>query len=246
MVIDGDFFRLNASEIIKDLFFGLSSQQMYFIIVLIELTLVTPLLIKASQLRFGFKYILPSISFFYLLLVYYQEFLIGEVHYAIGRNLIPWLLFYYIGIFMASHNIKIRYSRTVIFYVCTIAITIVEALIILLMFDKPDFAASQLKFSSYCLAITVIFLEEYLRKIHRGISQNWLSMIGDCSYGIFLIHPFVIKLENAVARRVGLYDVPLPIYEVGQCAITVIICFAVVEIIRRIDNENKVRWLIGF
>ena len=244
IVVDGGFSGLNVSDVTKDILFGLSSQQMYFIIVLIELTLVTPLLINTSKSKF--KYVLLSVSFLYLLIVYYQEFSFNEVHYAIGRNLIPWMVFYYLGILMANHNIRMKIPRTTIVCIITIALAMAESLIILLRFNKPDFAASQLKVSSYLLAIAAIFLVEYFHKIHRDASRNWISMIGDCSYGLFYVHPFVIKLENAVARRIGIYDISLPIYEFGQCAITVVICFAIVYIIKRIDKENKWRWMIGF
>lgn len=216
---------------------------MYFIIVLIELTLVTPALIRLIETKY--KYLALTISPLYLIRVYYQEFYCGEVYFTIGRNLIAWLSFYYLGLLISKQGFKVPKVLLTWGVVIMGILSVTEAMIILVKYNNPDFAASQLKMSSYLLAVDAILLEEYIHSQYRQISANWLSAIGDYSYGIFFIQPFIIKIENAFAKRTIFYDISLPIYEIAQCILTVAICCEIIYVVRRIDSKNRIRWMIG-
>ena len=82
---------------------GRSSGQMYFILVLIELTLITPLLYKATESK-KWSALILAVTPLYLACYSVRHYYFIQRSDWIGRDSAAWLLYYYIGILVKKHG----------------------------------------------------------------------------------------------------------------------------------------------
>ena len=92
--------------------------------------------------------------------------------------------------------------------------------------------------------VIIIFM-----KLHDKVrieDSNWLVKVGNVSFGIYFMHPFVIRCEEYLLNYIGMSaSIPLPVYHVGQTLFTVCICYMVIGGINFVDKKRIVSWLIG-
>lgn len=243
-ILIGGIKSITTKSIVSKLLFGMSSMQMYFVIVLIELTVITPLLYGAISKKRSWFLLLTSPLYYCLLYILF--FKNGNIHYALGRNLIPWFSYYYLGMIYANTSMRPKKSISLAMILAGLLLSIIEGLAFELIYKNPEMAVTQLKMSSFIFSVGVISIFECLHENDNNKKNKVLIMIGNASYGIFFIHPLIIRIENKIAILIGVYDVFLPIYEISQCLITIIVSYAIVIISQKIDKHNDICWALGF
>lgn len=177
----------------------------YYIIVYIQLVILTPILLKLLHTKIN-KYIglLTPISLLFLYLLTYFNKPIFFPYNVLSFTV--WILFYYYGLQVKNlDNIEEKLHKNIainiVIYVICLSLSLIEGF----MWNKANnisMAVSQTK-------ITSMFTSIYLINIVIGIKgklnfkSNILKIIGDYSFGIYLTHLLFIKVIDIIYRKIG-------------------------------------------
>jgi peptidoglycan/LPS O-acetylase OafA/YrhL len=199
------FYHFNIKLVMINLITGQIVNIYYFIIVLTQLIIITPLLISTLNHK-TIKYYLLLLTPISLLALYILELGFGIIiispYYALPFTI--WFFFYYYGIIVGNNQgieqkIVQSFSIYLILYVICILLSIIEGYVILNKYGLYDFAISQIKMSSFLASLFLINVFIGIKRYYKPNKLKMLSIIGDYSFGIYLIHIFIIQAINKIA-----------------------------------------------
>ena len=254
---------LNPLRIVYHLITGRAQAQLYYILVLVELTLLTPLLIKVVDNK-KISVLILSITPIYLLLTTGYRYITGNELSWMGRDFCAWIIFYYVGMMVKRNGWK-RRNNYFLYFLCITALifSVVEGLLANSL-EMFSLAISQVKISSmlYSLAVIALIMNRWLilndRKLYqkpkesaplgfKGKIIHSLVYIGDISFGIYFCHTFVLRCVTFVLRRVGIMDIsPLPVIQLLQLSLTLAGSVIGIYIFQSLDKNRKLCPYIGF
>lgn len=173
---------LSSKELIISFFIGKSATPLYYILVLLQLTACTLFIAKK---RNKWMYFITPI---YLLFLYLYNIISGKVPEGYETLFPAWFIFYLLG--MDARDGKLD-SCSVNMKMIAIALiaSIGEAILLLKLGCSIGFASSQINFSSFTYSA---LLAIWLVQNKKDIKSNILSIVGDCSFGIYFFHIIVI------------------------------------------------------
>lgn len=180
---------------------GKSATPFYYIVVLIQLTIITPWFVHAVKERRTTKILLWLITPCYLLYVYVWNLTTGSSP-RLYETLFPaWFGFYYLGINIKC-RLKLKYSGWNILIAWTISC--VEAFALRKFGVSVGFYTSQIIIGSFLYSVAVIgwIIKESEK---QAGSTKLLERIGDCSCGIFWIHMVALTLIGKFIRSSDWY-----------------------------------------
>ena len=228
------YFMLFTNHSIEKLITFKSAPHLYYILVLIQLILLTPLIQKMVNKK-NFVWLITPI---YLILYRVLWFTNGESiipfqeYYFLG-----WLIYYMFGLYTRqnhrSNTIKIK-SLIILF--------IIVYLYSLFIYNNYGFnyAISQMNVVNMIMSIFVC--KYILSKIHINTKSNIISKIGDKSFGIYFLHIFVLKV---VGRITSLFITNAIILFIVKVLFTIITSYIIIIIFNKI-TKNKFNYLLGF
>lgn len=177
---------------------GKAATPFYYIVVMVQLTLLTPWLIKIKNRTW-----LYAVTPIYLVFLYGFNLYTGQMPGLYETFFPAWFSFYIFGMDCRIgkwDNIIERAQRS--WSVMALLISIIEGFVLLEKGCAIGFASSQIRFGSFLYASVIALI---LMK-HRDMSsknsnlRNLTVSIGNCSYGIFYAHMFVLMIiRKAVA-----------------------------------------------
>lgn len=171
----------------------------------------------------------------------------NDTYYALPFTI--WFIFYYIGYLTRKNNTieKLLISkRRFIFifltlYLFSLGLSFLEASIIFKNLGNLSFAASQIKVSSFFTSFMIIFLlliSDF--KIHK--INKLLIYIGDISFGIYLIHMFVLLASRFLLNSLNV--------SIDSFAFWFLLTFLgsiiIITITKKILKFKCVNYLLGF
>lgn len=194
-------YGFNIKTIIVNLATGQVVNIYYYIIVLLQLILITPLIVRLEKIKFC-RMILWSITPISLLVFYWFNLVYGKTisypWYALP--FVMWFVFYYYGYLLGNNkhletkifsNIKVN----IILYIVFLGLSMVEGYIINSKFGLLSFASSQIKISSFLASLFLInTLFGFKKYIKNGMKV--LEILGNASFGIYLIHYILLSIVN--------------------------------------------------
>lgn len=152
-------FQINGIKAVLRILTGSASGKLYFILVLIQLTILTLLCIKCLESK-TLNRLAFCITPFYLIVLYNIQ-CIYKIQVPFYQTFFPaWFLFYYYGLYVCK-NKKVFLQKTnllkaLVFVFLALLFSVFEAFV-LKSFGLPDgFVTSQIKLSSFCYAMAVI------------------------------------------------------------------------------------------
>lgn len=217
---------------------GKSAAPLYYIVVLIQLTVITPWLVKIVKENKRVKNVLWLVTSCYLIYLYIWNFTIGESPYFYEILFPAWFGFYYLGI-QVRCGLKFKCNG----YMVVIAglFSCIEAFGLRYLGMSMAFYISQITVGSFLFSTTMI---GWLMKRADNPKENirWLSKVGDCSYGIFYVHMVVIMLTGEMVQSGNWY-----IYWSSRFILTAMVSFIVVLAVQKLlKNRKKLLTYIGF
>ncbi len=232
----------NSSRILLNLLTSKANGILYYIFVYIQFVLLTPFLFKLIKSKFYLVgYIIAPVSvilFKYIWLIPGLE-LNPYIDLVYGISCIGWFTFYYLGLSLGNNKIKkeFKINRLVFYYLITIIMQLVEGLILFAIGDAK--CGTQLKISSL-LSSSVFILIAYCYLNNGKLKKNnkILKMIGDYSFGIYLVHVLIMKL---LAYVPGYSYIPYII----NSAIILFLSLGIVYVCKKIFGE-KISAYLGF
>ncbi len=188
----------NVSELLSDFFLGkgIGWGVGYFVIVLLQLVLITPLLVKikstSSQILTIVISLIVSMAYTYVIKIKFGSSVLASFPYSVLPFFI-WLPFYQLGLMMGRGlNFKFNNPLLVALYLLFVIVSIAEGLLLQKM--GYGFGNSQVKITTFLASGTLFLLAVSYQFIN--VKKNLLSWMGENSYPIYLIHTIVIALAS--------------------------------------------------
>lgn len=251
----------NPIEIIHNLLTGKAQAQLYYILVLLELTLLTPLYMKAVDNKKLSIFIL-SITPIHLLATSGYRYYTGSNLTWMGRDFCAWVIFYYLGMLVKHYGWKEINDKLLIgLYFAALTISVTEGFIVNYKLGMFSMAIGQINLTTmiYSLAVISLIMNRWRKSSANLSSQNGktntlkgkilqaLVYIGDISFGIYFCHTFVLRCVSFILRRIGIMDIsPLPLIQLIQFSLTLAGSVIGIYIVQRIDKKRKLCPYIGF
>lgn len=191
-VLQGDYSNL-FTHLIK----GSACVPFYYIFVYIQLVLLTPLCIKLLNTRhWWWGLSVTPIS----LVVTRYIFPLNHITlpFIVSAGLFSqWFTFYYLGMVLGNKKTAIKLSafQTISLFALALMCSLTEGYL-WYRYGNTDMATSQLRFASLFVSIMVCVLIDRHVQTSTGKQRKChalLCIIGDCSFGIYLIHIMMIE-----------------------------------------------------
>lgn len=239
------------NEVIYTFFVGKSSAPFYYIAVLFQLTLLTPILVRIIKKHRILNNLLWFVTPLYLIYVYGFNICQGSPPELYGTLFPAWFIFYYMGLHIKMTNVDAIITKMgkQCFVMGALALSIIEAFVLLVFGCDVSFAYSQIKLSSFLYAAMIVLWLLKNEKILLNRVNCILKSVGDYSYGIFYVHCFILSIVKRCVYYTGISSVWV-IYYVVSWATTVVISFSIVRVtnllLSRSTCGNRIVRLIGF
>lgn len=222
---------------------GKASTPFYYILVLLQLTVLAPIIIRIVQERKTLYRAMWWLTPVYLLVIYYDNIVNGGTFDRFGTPFVAWFIFFFLGLSMRMYGSEwIRYARKFgrWYYVLgALVLSILEGEILVAIGCKTSFASSQIRFTTFLYALTIIMFLYRKSNESKGSESSRLSIVGDYSYGIFYIHCIVLMFVNKAVSILGVDDLWIVVFAINFI-LTAVVSVAVVGIVRRLMLPNKV------
>lgn len=179
---------------------GTSCGIYYYILVYIQLVLITPFVIKLVKSKYkniGFIITPIFILIYYLIVIILKR----EIPFPINaNNFIIWFIYYYIGIILGNNQIGVKNIKNIkIIVTISLILQIFEGI----LWNKLGYygmATTQLKFTSMISNVLILFLTFFWlsngKEIEEKSWKNYLIEIGGMSFGIYLSHILILDIFN--------------------------------------------------
>jgi len=232
---------------------GGASFHFYFIIMITQFYLMTPILQYVSRRRYGNEFIfllnMVYLSFLYHLRLHNYWFF--EYPYCLVHSpFLGWTIFYQIGLWMGNNDDKSfisRKERILILPAIIVSLLVagIEAINILSKYNDLEFAVCALKYSSFlysiCIILGFVFIREYCK--------SWPKLIitlGNYSFGIYLIHTIILNRVVKIIPKINIISSFQPLYELTVILMTVSICLIVIGVSRKLLPRLIYSKILGF
>lgn len=217
---------------------GKSATPFYYIVVLMQLTVITPWLVRIVKQNGIISRILLLVTPVYLIYLYTWNYIVSTSP-RLYETLFPaWFGFYYLGIYVRC-GWKWRGNGYIV--TCTLLLSCIEAVGLRAAGFDIGFYISQITAGSFLYSVAMIGW--FLKKSENGHGDgNLLTKIGDCSYGIFYIHMAVLMLVGRIIKCEDWYA-----YWILRFVLTSFISYIVVRLAQMtLKNHKKLLRYIGF
>lgn len=187
---------------IIDILIGSASAQLYYIVVLIQLIILTPILVKIinSKKRY-LNIIIIAITPVYLLLLAILNINYNMQLPQYQTIFFAWIIYYYLGIYykMNKERIEAKLKPIKCLKYVYLPLLIVFSIINLYMYKlgvNYSYVTSQVKILNMIyIVLAIILIIKYSKNSNK---TNWLTNLGDLSFGIYFIHTYFITIYNHI------------------------------------------------
>ncbi|WP_394023258.1 acyltransferase [Xanthobacter flavus] len=233
----------------RSIFFGTGISIGYYIIVLLQMTILTPLLWRINSINIHISililFTITGVTFTYCVQLIFP----GSRLSAFPVRVLPffvWYPFFHMGFFVSylQYRNRLHLPSRQTFYALiamSVALSFFESLL-LIKFGYTTLAASQTNISSFIYSATVFLFATKLSYEKEIKSRPLLEFIGSASFFIYLTHLLIF--------RALLYIVPasyVPSSVAGVIPVLIVIpilvCCSCVVIIRALFDKKWKTWL---
>ena len=179
---------------------------LYYLIVYIQLVLLTPLLVRIAKQK---KWLL-NLPILLLQPLFLVCFYLGVVNGDIIKEapwytmFFPvWLSYYYLGILIGNNILKTRINNSILIILAAsgVLLQIAEGIFWINNTTVKDMYFSQIRITAFLENIPLLLLiTKYIRSEHNK-NNKLLCKIGDASFGIYLLHPAFIMVCDMIIPR---------------------------------------------
>lgn len=233
-------------ELYELVFFTQPYLHFYFLFVMVQLTILTPWLRSVVRslsrralalmiilfLYIGFAYQTKTANVFFLFIPYLGYYLYGyyarEMTFSKRNKILSLITIAVIALVMVIVQFLVREKELVIRGV-------VNATQIVAYLSPPVILMS-------LLAFPLFNDETILRRITRLVNKKWIISVGECSFGIYLIHPILQLAQGKLIP--GLYEIQTTHAVVVTLALTAVLFLTSWVIAWSIKRVPQLRWLI--
>lgn len=240
----------DALKITVKLLLGLSAGPLYFMLVLMQLTVLTPFLIKVIRQQ-RWARVLFLLTPFYLIGLYSYTLIKGE-QLPFYQTFFPaWFVFYYGGLWVKIRGFRpifkkdFQIIKSVVLCLACLAFSILEAYWLVGQGFGAGFASSQIKASSFLYTYSIIHLLFVIRPYLAHMKVQPLSILGDYSFGIYFVHVAWIAVSTKLVHLIPEANM-LPVYQFFQLVFVLFFSLASIFFERKILGPKLAEQVLGF
>lgn len=224
---------------------GRSAAHLYFILVLVQLVILTPLLVRAVRTRWWWA--LLGVPLLHATVLTALALTAGGLPPGYESVFTAWFAFYYVGLRVRHVAPSWPSPRVAIGLAAGALLVSVAAAYALITLGAPaSWASSQLKISSQLYAFAIITLAFALKPQIPIASTGLLARIGDDSYGIYYVHMIWIIGLSPITKWIASATSVLVVAQLAQAVLTLILSIISMYVARRVlGRARAARWL-GF
>ncbi len=243
---------LNSTEISQDLLLGTGIEFGYFIIVLIQFVLITPLILKINKDSYNLAcmIIISTIGIIvtYLLNLKYFDTEFSQFPFYV-LPFYAWYPFYHLGAWIKKKcfiekNLPLDLTiKFLSFYLLFLLLSFFEA-VILSKHGLYSFAISQIKISSFFCSL---FLCLSIVALHaRYTDPGLISWIGRYYYSIYLMHMLFLSISENIIKQnyLDLYNIQ-PLTILLKIIVVMIACWGIIALINKFLPKRLSAIIIG-
>jgi len=243
-------FHIDIIKIGLSIIEGKASTPLYYIVVLIQLVLITPWLIKCLKNKY-LNIIAFLITPVWLVIMYSFTYITNQQipHY---ESVFPtWFVFYYLGLYIKIKVPVIRkkqksIAQASIIVVAALLFSIIECYLMLYLDLPVGFASSQIKVSSFVYSLSILNLIFVIKENHIKAKDGIVTKLGNYSYGIFYVHCFwLLILSKAMSYIPVIYNI-LPIYQLIELSAALALSTLSIIVTNKIMGKKLSSKLLGF
>jgi surface polysaccharide O-acyltransferase-like enzyme len=239
---------VDVQQIIIRILTGRTINIYYFVIVISQLYIITPILQHINRKRYGL--ILVIIFSATILLWAYIARLYFNYWTPLSSAFYSWIIFYEIGLLANNPDNRIFVTKKLQYFilpamlVCLLFAGLETSIISAKYYDRY-FATSPLKLSSslYAICIIIAFLQVKRYLIHR---PKFLAALGYYSFGIYLIHMAVLSPVASLVKKSSVIYSFQPLSHFTVILITLSICFILISVARKLLPKSFCHNVLGF
>lgn len=221
-----DIRSAGLSALAKNLLCANATTTLYYIFVYIQFVLLTPLLGKLAKSPYrhlGWLVAPLSVIMFKYIPVFGGIEQGKHIQLFWNDACLGWFTFYYLGLILGNRIIDRKFNtrNLAILYCASLLLQMAEGY--LWYKTDPAGCGSQLKLTSILSSsIFILMMYSVLLNRNQQPKSRLLCMIGDYSFGIYLVHMMFFKLlENFDLYKL----IPYPINSIVVLAISFIFCY---------------------
>lgn len=223
---------------------GTASPQLYYLLVLMQLILITPLLMKAIKSKNHFiNSVIIAITPLYLIIIAIISIRLNIQIPQCQTIFFAWIIYYYLGITYNTKKQKINLEKYNLgaCIVIVVLLLFIRSLINIYMYNigiNYFYSISQIRFLNMIYVLFIIIV--MLKLENKFKNKRCLEKLGDLSFGIYFIHTYFITIYNhfIIINNYYLY------LFLGIITITILSYFSII-IFKKI-TKNKFDKMLGF
>ncbi len=232
--------------VVKRLLIGKSAGPFYYIIVMLQLTLMTYWLCKIHDniKKKALVYVMPPVM---LAIIYYMAISKDSIPWWCDTLFPVWIGFYFLGIQVQKGDKKIESLLTRIgslpFVILFFIVNLLESIILVRNGIPFTLSVSQNRVGGFLFALSLIGL--FYRYRSSQINSRIMIRIGNNSYGIFYIHCFFIMIINGVLSRIIASELWVPRFIIAFI-LTLVCSEIVINLMRGIAKKLNIEPCLKF
>lgn len=237
------------ATVLRWVFLGYGSH-LYFILVLVQLTALTPLLIQGLRSRWAWA--LWLVTPLYLVLRYAWNAATGADLPYHDTWFLGWLAFYLAGLWMRMSGWRPargrrQTRRATALVVAAAGLAIAEAYAEIALGFSGNFASSQVRVGSFLYTAAVLHLLFVVKTRDDGdAGQSPLADLGDISYGVYYVHLLWVYVTRRIQRDLGILPDILPVVHLAQGILVLGLSVLTVVLVRRLLGPSRAGTWLGF
>jgi fucose 4-O-acetylase-like acetyltransferase len=222
--------------------FGFSAMPLYFILVLVQLTVLTPLLARALRTRWIWAWY--ALTPVYIVLLYAWAIRTGGMppkYYCLFPGC---LCFYLMGMQLRQSQPSIPAAWMAAGVAASTAAGVAESYALLHAGVSPELAGSQLSATGVLSACFLLLLVYAMRRPAR---PSLLSMLGVDSYGVYYVHVLWMGIISPAFDGGGVFaSAPLPAIQAMQVVTVIAASLLTMMSVRKLAGRRPASRLLGF
>jgi len=243
--------RLTPADYALRLLIGGGDGPYYFIVVLAQLYLLTPILTRVADHPRGIV-TLMGLNMLFLLAINTLRFSFFREDVYMGMPVyiyysfpcLTWISHYVLGLHYRRHP-ESEFTLPVPLLLFAVAGTwllmTVEAFI-LYRLGHVEMATSTIRLGCFVFSLAILTALFRLRTLPW---PRFLVLCGEYTFGIFFIHMFLLRITERFLQRTPLYNFQ-PLYQFLTFSIVLAACFAVILPVRRVLGKDRAAKWLGF
>ncbi len=245
-IITADY---NISLITYKLLTGRAIMPYYYVILTAQFYILTPLLQYLNRKPHGLVVIL-LFNCISLLAIYLSRAFNIFGFIPIWRPFYTWIIFYQLGLWIGSREIKKIITPIINIYIIpalilSLLILEAETMFLLTKSDNLEFSSNSIKYSSFLYSICVIFGFLCIRE-KLECWPKFLINLGRYSFGVLLIHiPILRMVFKMVPDNNSIFLFQL-VYHVIAVLVIILICYVIINLTRKILPKTFCTKILGF